>query len=216
MELRQSILLFKRRVKLSIVIFVLIVGGSFAWAYGQPVRYTTSLSLSVNRLSPEPTSDYQYDGFYALQAADLFAQTVVSWLQAPPVLVEIYEQAGITPPTVGSLRVLTTRFKTKKYSAQNIVVTYSSATKEEAAELAAALTKNMQQRTEAANRTAEDQALFTIQSTKPVIIKAQPNPVLLVIASTLIAITLLLFLVPLVEYLSVVPQSPPQDHAHWH
>ncbi|MBI4093234.1 MAG: hypothetical protein HY420_04895 [Candidatus Kerfeldbacteria bacterium] len=205
MELRQSFFLFKRRLRLSLIIFTLIVGGTFAWAYGQPPHYTTSLSLSVNRVNKESTSDYQYDGFYALQAADLFAQTVVSWLQAPPVLVEIYEQAGLTPPTVGSLRRLTTRFKTKKYSAQNIVVTYSSATADEASKLAAELTKNMQQRAEAANRTADGKTIFEIQSTKPVIIRAQPNPLLLGAVSVLVAVTLLLFLVPLVEYLATAP-----------
>jgi hypothetical protein len=78
-----------------------------------------SVSFAVNRINSQSTAEYQYDGYYALQAADLFAQTVVSWFSTPSVLREVYDQASMDPE-ITTVSSLANRFKVKKYSAQNI------------------------------------------------------------------------------------------------
>jgi hypothetical protein len=206
MELRESLVLYKRRWKLSAVLFVIVIGGAFAWSYLRPQYYTTSISFAVNGTTAVQTSDYQYGGYYALQAADLFSQTVVSWFQTPSVLVSIYDRAGI-PSHVDTLQNLTARFKTKKYSAQNIVVTYASPTESEAQKVATALAAEISSRTSSLNQVAQDKPQFEVVSGNPVTVLAKPNPSLIAIASFIIALTLLVFLVPLVEYLSVKPRS---------
>ncbi len=200
MEFRETLNVFIRRKNLAFGIVLLIVAGAYVWAYVQPVRYTTSMSFSVNRLSRQSTPDYQFDGYYALQAADLFSQTIVSWLQTPSVLVEIYDSAGITTP-VHSIRSLTSRFKTKKYSSQNIVVTFSAPSQEEAKRLATAITDVITARAKDVNRTTDDQSIFELTGSPPVIVKADPSPLLIGSISLVVGIVLALFLVPLVEYL---------------
>ncbi|MBI4426638.1 MAG: hypothetical protein HY567_03595 [Candidatus Kerfeldbacteria bacterium] len=207
MELRQAIDGFARRQPLGWGIVAVVVVAAFTWSYARPVTYTNSISFSVNRINKEATTDYQYDGFYALQAADLFAQTVVSWLQTPSVLVEIYDRAGISS-NAAPLRTLTSRFKTKKYSAQNIVVTYSTPTEEEGQRIAKALTDVLSARTAAVNRTAAGEALFEVPAAKPVVVKATPDPWLVGVLAVVIGVTLSIFLIPLVDYLARAQPRP--------
>lgn len=201
MEFRDAIRLYLRRRWLAFGLIVLVVAGTFAWQALQPVQYQTSMSISVNRVNQDKTPDYQYDGYYALQAADLFSQTIVSWLQTPSILVSIYEQAGLSTD-VRSTRQLTSRFQTKKASAQNVVVTYTSSSKEEAQKLASAITDVTQKLAENANRDADNKALFELDVAKPVIVQAQSDPVLTGALSVFVGFVLSLFLVPFAAYLS--------------
>lgn len=209
MELRDSLALFSRRRGLGMAVILLVMVAAYLWSYLQPTSYITSISFAVNRVNKEETVDYQYDGYYALQASDLFSETVVSWLQTPSVLVEIYERAGLTNASNASIRSLTSRFKTKKAAAQNIVVSYSSPTSEEASKLATAMTETITDHTATANRTAQDKALFEVQAARPVIVKVEANPILVGLASLIVGIALAAFLVPLVEYLSAAPRQSP-------
>lgn len=202
MEFRDSVNLFVRRKNLAIGLVVLVIAAAYLWAYLQPVRYTASMSLSVNTINQQQTTDYQFDGYYALQAADLFSQTVVSWLQTPSVLVEVYERAGVTTP-VQPIRSLTGRFKTKKYSSQNMVVAFAAPSEEEAKRLATAVTEVVTGRSQKVNRTTDNQALFELEASPPVIVRAEPDDLLLGGVSLFVGIVLALFLVPLVEYLAV-------------
>ncbi len=209
MELRDSLALWSRRWGLGLTIILLVVVAAYLWSYLQPTSYTTSISFAVNRVNKEETVDYQYDGYYALQASDLFSETVVSWLQTPSVLVEIYERAGLSKTPNASISSLTSRFKTKKFAAQNIVVNYSSPTSEEASKLATAMTEAITDRTATANRTAQDKALFEVQAARPVIVKVEANPILIGAVSLIVGMALAVFLVPLVEYLSAGPRQSP-------
>jgi capsular polysaccharide biosynthesis protein len=204
MELRSTVYLFRRRQPLAFSLVALAVVAAYVWSYVRPATYTTSISFAVNRINKEPTPDYQFDGFYALQAADLFAKTVVSWMQTPSVLVEIYDRAGIDS-SVTSLRSLTSRFKTKQYSAQNIVVTYAVPTEEEGRRIAAALTEVIGARTAAVNRTASGEALFEVPAARPVIVKAAPDPILVGLVALVVGVILAMFVVPLADYLGRVP-----------
>ncbi len=198
-------MLYKRRWKLSIALLVVVVGGAFAWSYLRPHYYTTSISFAVNGATEVQTNQYQYGGYYALQAADLFSQTVVSWLQTPSVLVSIYDRAGL-PSHVDTLQNLSSRFKTKKYSAQNIVVTYSTSTESEGQKIATALAAEISSRTASLNQVAQDKSQFEVVSANPVVVLAKPNPILIALAALVVALTLIVFLIPLVEYLSVKPR----------
>ncbi len=205
MELRDSLAVFVRRKTLGIAIIAIVVGGSYLWSYTRPTQYTTSMSFAINRVNKEQTTQYQYDGYYALQAADLFSQTVVSWLNTPSILERIYARAGATMPR--TLSGLSSVFKTKKYSAQNIVVTFNTPTSEEAEKLAAAASDEIASRTSSVNRNADDKAIFEVITSKPVTELASPDPLLIGIMSFVVAVTLAMFLVPFVDYLAG-PRQP--------
>jgi len=75
--------------------------------------FDVSLSLSVAPQEREQTQDYQYDGYYALQAADIFSDTVASFFQSPENVVEIYKKAELPLPSE-DFKILKKIFTAKK------------------------------------------------------------------------------------------------------
>src|SRR3990167_294282 len=108
---------------LIVIISLIGLGAGLIFSLIRPISYDTSLAFTINRINKQETAEYQFDGYYAIQASDLFSQTVMSWLMTPSVLLEIYQQAGIDPK-ISSLEEISSRFKTRQYSPQNIVVRY--------------------------------------------------------------------------------------------
>jgi len=62
-----------------------------------PKLYQAVFSLSINQTQKEETAGYQYEGYYALQAADQIASSVMSWLPSPDVVAKIQEKAQLSP-----------------------------------------------------------------------------------------------------------------------
>ncbi len=177
MEFNEHKKLVRRNLAILIVFPVIFAAASFLFSYYQPKQFKTSISFAVNRINKQTTADYQYDGYYAIQASDLFSQTVVSWFFTPSVLLEIYEDAGVEP-NITSLERFTNRFKAKKYSSQNIVVAYKERDHETAEKLAASIINTVQERGSELNQSAEQEALFEIVGSTPVIDEQEPNLIL--------------------------------------
>ena len=157
--------------KTKIIAIALIVGIlSVLIAQFLPTKYDASVALNVIRVNREETSDYQYDGFYAIQASNLFAETIVSWLETPAVVKEIYEQSG-KKGAISGLSSLAGAFKTKKLSSQNIIVKFSSKTEEEAKTLASSLVSVIEKKAQSSLETSKKEAVFEVKSDDPVIIK---------------------------------------------
>lgn len=157
--------------KFKIIAIALIVGVLSALIMQiMPVKYDASVALNVIRVNREETVDYQYDGFYAIQASNLFAETIVSWLETPAVVKEIYEQSG-KKSTVASLSDFAGAFKAKKLSSQNITVKFSSKTEEEARTLASSLVSVIEKKSQASLETSKKESVFEIKSADPVIVK---------------------------------------------
>lgn len=157
--------------KIIIIAIALIVGIlSVLIANLLPAKYDASVALSVIRVNREETSDYQYDGFYAIQASNLFAETIVSWLETPAVVREIYEQSG-KKDAVASLSDFAGAFKAKKLSSQNITVKFSSKTEEEAKTLASSLVSVVEKKSQTSLETSKKESVFEIKSADPVIVK---------------------------------------------
>jgi uncharacterized protein involved in exopolysaccharide biosynthesis len=173
---------------------------TYATAAVQPTKYAVTQSFAINRADKQSTPDYQYDGYYALQAADLFAQTVVSWFQTPPILQQIYTSANldIEAQTANDLPA---RFKVKKYSAQNIVVRFQESTPERAKTLAAAVKKDLEQRSEGLNQSADGHSVFTIVGQEPTYNDARPPMALLLSAAFVVSAGCALLIAALRQYL---------------
>lgn len=177
MELRDYLKVYwSQRVMIGIMVVVATVGAAVV-AHFQPVRYGVSESFAINRINRQTTTQYQYDDYYALQASDLFAQTVVSWFSTPSVLQEAYLAANLDP-NIDSVNSLPSRFRVKKYSSQNIVVRYTESTSERAAKVAQGIRSVMEQRTTVLNQSAEGKALFEIVGSTPVIAPVKVSPLL--------------------------------------
>jgi capsular polysaccharide biosynthesis protein len=157
-----------------ISLVVVAVAAALLFSYLTPVYYDTSISFAINRINRQETGEYQYDGYYAIQASDLFSQTVMSWFLTPSVLLEMYDQAGIDPK-IASIEELSSRIKAKKYSPQNIVVRYKERDQATADALGQSIISVTQKKAELANQTTDNKALFEVSGAKPVIVQKKPN-----------------------------------------
>lgn len=147
---------------------------SFVYAYFKPPIFDTSISFAINRINKQKTAEYQYDDYYAIQASDLFSQTVMSWFMTPSVLLEIYDQAGVDPQ-ITSIERFTSRFKTKKYSPQNIVVRFKERDKTSAEKISNSIISIISQKAAASNQDADKNTLFEVKGAKPVIVEKKLN-----------------------------------------
>jgi len=185
-----------------LIVVVVIVGicSAIAFSLIKAPYFDTSLSFSINRVNHQNTAEYEYDGYYAIQASDLFSQTVMSWFMTPSVLLEIYESAGIDPQ-ISSLEEISSRFKTKKYSPQNIVVRYKERDYDTADKIATAITTTIQNKAKLSNKTSDDEALFEVIGTNPVIVERVPNLWLNTLIGLLIGLIFGSLLAYTIEYL---------------
>lgn len=200
MELRDYISIYWKQRWLIVTVMLVATVTTYVVTAIRPIRSGVSTSLAVNRINREVTPDYQYDGYYALQAADLFAQTVVSWFRTPAILQEMYLKANLDPQ-IKSVDSLPSRFRVKKYSAQNIVVRFSETNDDRARRLSAAIGEVMTERAEALNQNVENKSLFAISASQPVIAPERFNPWVAAAAALVLSFGLALGLVAFRHYL---------------
>ncbi len=174
MELRDYIKLYWAQRWLIGSMMLVATAAAFIAAAVQPVRYAASEGFAVTRINAEATPDYQYDGYYALQAADIFSQTVVSWFDTASVVNDIYTEAKLDPEA-DSLSALTSRFHVKRYSAQNIVVRFTERTEKRAQAVAQAVSTVLKNRTASLNQDAAGKSLYEIIGSEAAIAPSRPN-----------------------------------------
>ena len=97
MELLEYLKIFRREKRLIISITLITMLAGILFTQLQPPRYETSLSLFMQKSGTQDTTEFKYDGYYALQAESLAADNVAKRLQAPGVVEEIYRAAGLNP-----------------------------------------------------------------------------------------------------------------------
>lgn len=175
------------------LIVLIATGTAVAVAGTRPERTGVSVSFAINRTNREMTTQYQYDGYYALQASDLFAQTVVSWFSTPSVLLEVYEAVNLDP-AIQSINSLPSRFSVRKYSAQNIVVKFTETNTTRASQVADGLKKVMESKASKLNQTSDGKSLFEIVGGSPVVAPAKPNLGLIAAVTAFLSLALGLFI----------------------
>lgn len=200
MELRDYIKIYWRQRWLILGLVVVATVTTWIVTASQPTRYGSSQSFAINRINRESTPDYQYDGYYALQAADLFSQTVVSWFSTPAVLGEVYTEANVDP-AINSLNSLPARFSVKKYSAQNIVVRVTETTNDRVHKVATAVKTVMEQKAAQLNQNPDGKSEFTVVGNDPIYAPVRPNTLLMVMAAFVLSVGLSLFIAAARHYL---------------
>lgn len=137
-----------RKSWLVIVLIALIaafLAGAAATHTG--TAYSLHYSYSVSLAERETPPEYTFDGFYALQATDLFSATLARWITAPEIVAAAYEQAGL--PQVADARVLSRQVRAEKTAPQLVQVTITGKNPNEIRKLAqgmrAVITDNVEQ-----------------------------------------------------------------------
>ncbi len=126
------------------------------------VHFSYLISLSEREAVPE----YRFDGYYALQATDLFAATLAQWAKTPEVIVAAFEAARITRAT-DDPRLLSRAVSTAKTAPQLVEVTVKSKKRQQAEKLAAGLMTVMEHNIERYHDEGIPALRFRVVATEP-------------------------------------------------
>lgn len=137
-----------------------------------PQYQDVSLDLSIPVPSRTPTSSYDYDGYYALQATDLFSNTLAGWFHSPDFVTKIYSQSGVSIAST-SLRNLEKVFVVKKVSGQLVNVSFTAPSFDEANKLGTSIARNIAERVALINAGGNHVLEFSVVAGKPVVVQHQ-------------------------------------------
>lgn len=90
-----------RLLAVSVLLALLAAGAAQRVGRGWAVHFSYVVSLRER----EATSAYRFDGYYALQAIELFTKTLAEWVVAPEVAAQAHRAAGLPEPT-GSIKAI--------------------------------------------------------------------------------------------------------------
>jgi len=141
-----------------------------------PPRVKASLSFTVAQQARQETADYAYDGYYALRSAELISDTLISWLSTPSIVKEIHATAGLGLTEEEALAAAGRVFRAKKYSSQNVVVSFSASDEDAARKLAAAATEVLAARASGLVLSSTGDSLFHVTGSSPVVARASTPP----------------------------------------
>lgn len=170
MELKEYIKIIKKRTRLILTIVILVTASSLLFLVFRPVKYETSLSLFINKGKTQQTDDFKYDGYYALQAGEIIADSVKQWLKNPETVNAIYQKARIDP-SFKSIKSYTKKFDAKKMSAQCVEVRFESSSEEEASKISSVVAEVIKDKLKNLEKNSEEELSFLIESENPIIIE---------------------------------------------
>lgn len=129
-----------------------------------PPTYEATVSYLVDHRVLEKTGDaYAYDGYYALRAQEVFADTVTAWFRTPAVLDRIREVSSLLAEERHGGLPKELRFRAKKYSGSTVVVTTLDTDGGRADLLARAAAGVISQQASEVNRGQDGEPLFTVE-----------------------------------------------------
>ncbi len=101
MDFRDYLAILGKRFWFFISVVILITLGTYIFSVIQPKTYDASSFVNIMmRPNSEPQVYYNYDNYYTLQSGSFFADRVVIWLQDPSAIMDIYNKAQVTLPTL--------------------------------------------------------------------------------------------------------------------
>ncbi len=187
--IRRYQLVLRQRLPVLLVISFIAAAAAYVVSYRLGPVSEVHFSYLISLSEREQSVDYQFDGYYALQATDLFAATLASWITAPEVISRAYENAELKPPT-NDPRLLTKQVSTEKSAAQIVKVTVRSDTDQTAGALALGLQEEMQNNVSLYHDEGVPALTFRVVATKPWTGKREVS-VLLIVTATFVATLIL-------------------------
>lgn len=201
MELKEFIKIIKAKYKLIFAIAVLTGVSAYIFSAAQSKQYETSLSLFVIKSETQDTSDFKYDGYYALQAAESISSSMEQWLKDPETVNTIYQKAQLGTD-FGDLKSYAKKFKAKKMSSQHIEVKFKTESEKEAEKISSAILEITDAKLKTMKTESKDEVSFALEKTNPLIIENRPDAIINLIIGLISGLFLGIFVVLLKEYFS--------------
>ncbi|MCK4592394.1 hypothetical protein KAT63_03065 [Candidatus Parcubacteria bacterium] len=174
MELREYLKIIKSNFKLIIIISIITAVSAFLFSTMKPVVYEISISLAINKNKTQITDDFKYDGYYALQASEMLANTIVEWTKSPTIVDAIYQKAGVNQ-NFKNIKSYTKKFTAKKMSSQHVEIKFKTNTRENAEKISSATVKIISDKIKTLEKDSEKEIAFSVSSENPIIIENKPD-----------------------------------------
>ncbi|MCK5465988.1 hypothetical protein KAI56_00620 [Candidatus Parcubacteria bacterium] len=200
MELKEYLKIVKKNFKLIITIGIITAVSAFAFSVAQPVKYETSLSLSIIKDKTQMTDDFKYNGYYALQTSEIIANSIEQWFKSPETVDAIYRRAQVDSE-FENIKSYAKKFTAKKMSSQYVEVKFKSGTREEAERISTATVEIINNKTEKLKEISEQEVSFSVSSENPVIVESKADVFLNSIIGLISGLALGIFVVFLRRYL---------------
>lgn len=156
----------RRRLPLVVLISVIAAVVALVAAKQIQTRHEVHFSYLVSLSARDEVSEFRFDGYYALQATDLFASTLARWVETPEVIVTAYQEAGLELPSPDP-RQVTRAVRAEKAAPQLVTVTVYGSTQEKAQALARGLRQVMERNVARYHDKGGRAVTFTAVATEP-------------------------------------------------
>lgn len=163
--------------------------------------FKSAVSVDVVFSGVQEISDYKYDGYYAILAADEFSKSIQFWLKNQKTIIDVFALAQING---GSLEPKGDFFKVKKLSPQYLEVEYSTQEFKQAEAIAMAIQEVLSKRSQEIKERSGQSASFDILVQEPLIWRAQKTNIL---NGFLMGCFMGIILSLLVIFISIKPES---------
>lgn len=137
-DLTSYIKVTKKRLPLMLLITVVATLVAYGVASRIQPSHIVHFSYTISLAQRETAPDFRFDGYYALQATDLFAATLAGWMKTPEHVVEAYREAGLPLPSTDA-RTIVKAVEVTRSGPQLVQVAVKSESKIEAEALASGL-----------------------------------------------------------------------------
>lgn len=150
-----QILWREKSIIAGVIILVMVV--TLFFGLFQPPVYWTYLNIEVKRVNRPPAQDYQYDEYYAIQAANLVTDTIQSWLRSKNFSRQVFIEAGFSENQYGEWNNF---IASRKLSSQNLELKITADNKKTALQLAKIIKTAIESRVARLNLNSEGQSAF--------------------------------------------------------
>lgn len=156
------------RQYIGLIVVISIIGALLAYGLARQVgkQYQVHFSYIVSLSQREPSGEFRFDGYYALQATDLFSQTIAEWISTPEIVVASYKEAKLPLEETDS-HTISRIIEAKKTAPQLVEITVKEASAEKAQKLTKGLQTVMNKNIEMYDAEGIPAVRFRIVSTEP-------------------------------------------------
>jgi hypothetical protein len=166
---------------------LVIIGISIGLAITKlaPASYDVSLALNIERKTNNTGEFYTYDGYYAIQATELFGKSVASWFVTPDFVEDILKNADKSDIAELSVKDLRRIFTPEQVSANIVEVRFGVKESELGTTLTDSISSSIVSYME--TRGIKDYNIFV---STPVIRKVDYNPILFALGGGFLALAM--------------------------
>jgi hypothetical protein len=150
-----------------------------------PVSYDVSLALNIERKTNDTGEFYTYDGFYAIQATELFSKSVASWFVTPDFVEDVLRNADKSDTDKLSVKDFRRIFTPEQVSANVVEVRFGV----DEAEVGTTLTDSISSSIVSYMQT-RDIKDYNIFVGTPVIRQVDYNPILFALGGAFLALAI--------------------------